>query len=60
MFGLSTDLCIFTKFMRPLVIHWREQVIKTSVCFDDGAGACDTFDKCVKQGKHVKTDLTSA
>ena len=60
MFGLSTGPYIFTKLLRPLVKHWREQGIKTAVYLDDGAGVCDTFEKCVDQAKQVKTDLQSA
>ena len=40
--------------------HWREQGIKTTVYFDNGAGVCDTFEKGVDQAKQVKTDLQYA
>ena len=60
MFGLSTGPYIFTKLLRPLVKHWREQGIKTAVYLDDGAGVCDTFEKYVDQAKQVKTNLQSA
>ena len=60
MFGLSTRPFIFTQILRPLVKQWRTQGIKTVVYLDDGAGVCDTFDKCTKQAKQVKCDIQAA
>ena len=60
MFGLSTGPFCFTKLLRPLVKHWRELGINTAVYLDDGAGVCDTYEKCANQAEQVKSDLQAA
>ena len=60
MFGLSTGPFCFTKLLRPLVKHWMEQGINTAVYLDDGAGVCDTYEKCANQAEQVKSALQAA
>ena len=57
MFGLSTGPFCFTKVLRPLVKHWREQGINTANYLDDMAEVCDTYEKCANQAEQVKSDL---
>ena len=59
-FGLSTAPYLFTKCLRPLVKHWRNQGYFVVVYLDDGWGRAGSKDLCNKIAKKVKADLLSA
>ena len=56
-FGLSTSPYVFTKFLRPVVAHWRSQGIIISVYLDDGIGADSSKALCSLKSQLVQGDL---
>ena len=59
-FGLTSALFIFTKTMRVLVKHWRENNIKTCCFLDDGAGMEVAFHKDFASSEFVRNSLTQS
>lgn len=59
-FGLATGPYIFTKFMRPLVKHWRAAAQKIVVYLDDGMGVSHSFLSCLNDARRVWSDLISS
>ena len=56
-FGLTSAPFIFTKVMRVLVKHWRENCVRIACFIDDGAGVGATFEKTKKHSYFVKNSL---
>ena len=59
-FGLTSGPYIFTKLLRPLARHCRDQGIQIAIFLDDGAGTNPDFDTCFSQAKQIRSDLISA
>ena len=58
-FGLSSAAHIFTKVLRPLVLHWRSQGYNLIMYLDDG-WACDSESVCSKISAEIQSDLYKA
>ena len=59
-FGLSASGYIFTKVVRQLVKHWRNNGIKMAVYLDDGFGVSNDLEVCRQQAFAVKADLVAS
>ena len=59
-FGLATAGHIFTKLLRCLVKHWREQSIRIIMYLDDGFGLEQDFQTAKEHSIIVKNDLQKA
>ena len=59
-FGLSTAPYIFTKVLKPLEKHWRQNRISIAVFLDDGWWTEKDLSKCIGQSKTVRTDIVNA
>ena len=59
-FGLATACFVFTKLMRPLVRHWRQQGIRIIVYLDDGLLISEGMQSAVVASRIVQGDLASA
>jgi hypothetical protein len=59
-FGLSTAPYIFTKFLRPLVKHWRSKGIFMVLYLDDGWIRGSSYEECKYASEEVKADLIAA
>ena len=59
-FGLSSAPYIFTKSLRPLVKHWREQGFLTVLYLDDGWGCAPSYSDCTHVSNLVRHDLIHA
>ena len=56
-FGLDTSGFIFSKVMREIVKHWRNQGLKMIMYLIDGLGEEDNFLETLKTINKVKSDL---
>ena len=59
-FGLSTACYLFTKVMRPLVKHWRQQGLHIVLYLDDGIAAVQGEQAALAASKVVQADLEKA
>ena len=59
-FGICTGPYIFTKCLRPLVKHWRENGISVVLYLDDGFGICASESQCIQDSEFVKNSLVQA
>ena len=59
-FGLSTAGHVFTKVLRCMVKHWREQSIRIIMYLDDGIGIEEDYDTALVNSTKVKQDLKDA
>ena len=59
-FGLATACYVFTKIMRPLVKHWRQQGIRVIVYLDDELMASENMASALKASKALRKDLGRA
>ena len=56
-FGLATAGHVFTKVLKCLVKHWRENSIRIIMFLDDGFGVEEDLDTATKSSQIVKQDL---
>lgn len=56
-FGLDTSGFLFSKVMREIVKHWRNQGLKMIMYLIDGLGGEDNFLETLKTINKVKSDL---
>ena len=59
-FGLSTAGYIFTKVLRCLIKHWREQSIKVILYLDDGLIIGSNYNECIRHTQIIRADLLKA
>ena len=59
-FGLCSAPYAFTKCLRTMVKHWRENCIKIVVFLDDGFGMNQGFDKTLKDAEFIMNSLIKA
>ena len=57
-FGLTTAPYIFTKLLRPIVKHWRSQVISNVVYLDDGFDIERDVQTCTSNSGLISSDLS--
>ena len=57
-FGLSSAPFIFTKLLKPLESHWREQGIPIPIFFDDGVDAGPSSKAAKSNSSLVRSDLS--
>lgn len=58
-FGLSSVGYIFTKVLRPLVLHWRAKAYGVIMYLDDG-WVCDSKQNCILMSENMQQDLLHA
>ncbi|XP_041483129.1 uncharacterized protein LOC121429934 [Lytechinus variegatus] len=56
-FGLSTAGYVFSKIMRPVVSHWRNQGHKAIMFLDDGIAGLDSLEGAKSFSVNVQLDL---
>ena len=56
-FGLKPAPFVFTKVLRPLVTHWRDQGIRIFLYLDDGTGAANSAEETQRVAQLVRSDL---
>ena len=56
-FGLTSACYVFTKFLQPLVKHWRSLGIRAVVYIDDSIVASKSETQCLEHEKIVLSDL---
>ena len=59
-FGLSTAGHVFTKVLKCMVKHWRENSIRIIMYLDDGIGIEENYETAVTNSAIVKQDLKDA
>jgi hypothetical protein len=59
-FGLSTIPCVFSKFMRELVMNWRREGIRLLPYLDDYMFMIQGFWQCVRLARKVERDFILA
>lgn len=58
-FGFSSAGYIFTKVLRPLVLHWRAKAYGVIMYLDDG-WVCDSKQNCILMSENMQQDLLHA
>lgn len=56
-FGLSSAPYIFTKLLRPMIRHWREQGISATIFLDDNIDMEKTFETSNRHAKIIRSDV---
>ena len=56
-FGIATAGFIFSKVMREVVKHWRENQMRVIMYLDDGLGGASTLTEATQVSSRVKSDL---
>ena len=56
-FGLATASYIFTKLLRPLVVHWRGRGFKIVIYLDHGIGAAQGGSEAIAVSTYVRVTL---
>ena len=59
-FGLTTACYLFTKLLRPLVRHWRQQGLRVVIYLDDGIVAVEDEQAAALAFRAVQSDLAKA
>ena len=59
-FGLATACYLFTKLLRPLVKHWRQQGLRVVIYLDDGIVAVEGEQAALIACRAVQDDLVKA
>ena len=59
-FGLSTACSIFTKFLKPLLRHWRSKGYLAILYLDDGLITSSCYNELCRISNTVRRDLSNA